>query len=120
MVNVAFVGSHNVNLGSYNGNTYNSASDVNILCGIIPGCEDVYPNKNPNMAGTHGNLFFIDPSYSALCNYNNQELCNAQSPTGGIGGFSTAEQDFYRPYPFYQHVYQLKHNFYSNYNSLQM
>jgi Carboxypeptidase regulatory-like domain len=120
MVNIAFVGSHNVNLGSYNGNTYNSASDVNIICGIIPGCEDVYPNKNPNMAGTHGNLFFIDPSYSALCNYNNQELCNAQSPTGGIGSFSTAEQDFYRPYPFYQHVYQLKHNFYSNYNSLQM
>lgn len=119
MIDIAYVGSHNVNLGSYNGSNYNSASDVNIICGIIPGCEDVYPNKNPNMAGTHGNLFFIDPSYSALCNYNFQELCNAQSPTGGIGGFSTAEQDFYRPYPFYQHVYQLKHNFYSNYNSLQ-
>jgi hypothetical protein len=27
--------------------------------------------------------------------------------------------DFFRPYPFFSHIYELKHNFYSNYNSLQ-
>ena len=120
MLDIAFVGSHNVNLGSYNGSTYNSASDVNIICGLITGCDNVFPNNNPNMAGTHNNLFFIDPSYSALCAYDYGDLCNANAPTGGIGGFSTAELDFYRPYPFYQHIYQLKHNFYSNYNSFQV
>jgi hypothetical protein len=120
MLDIAYVGSHNVNLGSYNGSNYNTASDVNLLCGIIPGCEKAFPNNNPNMTGTHSNLFFIDSSYSALCNYNFQELCDANAPTGGIGGFSTAEQDFYRPYPFYQHVYELRHNFYSNYHSLQV
>ncbi|HKF50169.1 MAG TPA: carboxypeptidase-like regulatory domain-containing protein [Terracidiphilus sp.] len=120
MLDVAYVGSHNINLGSYNGSTYNSASDVNVICGIINGCEGAFPNQNPNMAGTHNNLFNIDPSYVALCDFNNGELCNANAPTGGIGGFTTAEYDFYRPYPFYQHVYQLKHNFYSNYNSVQV
>jgi hypothetical protein len=83
-------------------------------------CASVFPNKNPNMAGTNNNLFNIDPSYSELCAFNYGELCKANAPTGGIGGFSTAEWDFYRPYPFYQHVYQLKHNFYSNYNSMQV
>ncbi|MFZ1939492.1 MAG: hypothetical protein WAU67_10380, partial [Terracidiphilus sp.] len=38
----------------------------------------------------------------------------------GIGGLGTPEYDFYRPYPFYQHIYQLNHNFYSNYNSGQI
>ena len=38
---------------------------------------------------------------------------------GGIGGLDTQEQDFFRPYPFYQRIYALRHNFYSNYNSIQ-
>ncbi len=120
MLDIAYVGSHNVNLGSYNGSTYNSASDINIICGIMSDCANTYPNKNPAMTGTNNNLFNIDPSYSTLCAFNYGELCHANAPTGGIGGFSTAETDFFRPYPFYQHVYQLKHNFYSNYNSLQV
>ncbi len=37
-----------------------------------------------------------------------------------ISSLDTQEQDFFRRYPFYQHVYQLHHNFYSNYNSLQI
>jgi hypothetical protein len=32
---------------------------------------------------------------------------------------TTPQNDFFRPYPFYQHVYSLKHTYYSNYNSLQ-
>jgi hypothetical protein len=119
MLDIAYVGSHNVNLGSYNGSTYNSASDINIICGIMMNCANAFPNKNPNMTGTKNNLYNIDPSYSSLCAFNFGELCKANAPTGGIGGFSTAELDFYRPFPFYQHVYQLKHNFYSNYHSLQ-
>ena len=39
---------------------------------------------------------------------------------GDIGGLNTAQTDFYRPYPFYSNVYQLKHNFYSTYNSGQV
>jgi Carboxypeptidase regulatory-like domain/TonB-dependent Receptor Plug Domain len=39
---------------------------------------------------------------------------------GDIGGLTTAETDYFRPYPFYSNVYQLKHDFYSSYNSLQV
>jgi hypothetical protein len=115
---VAFVGNHSVNLGSYNGSNYNNASDINIICGIETGCPT---NNNPNMANTKDNLFNIDSSYVALCAYDGGELCNlyGNPVIDGIGGLGTPEYDFYRPYPFYQHVYQLKHNFYSNYNSVQ-
>ena len=115
---VAYVGNESVNLGSYsNSNSYNEASDTNVICGIETGCPT---NNNPNMTNTSDNLYNIDPSYSALCAYENSDLCAVNAPTGGIGGFTTAEYDFYRPYPFYHHVYQLKHNFYSNYNSVQI
>ncbi|SPE24004.1 conserved exported hypothetical protein [Candidatus Sulfotelmatomonas gaucii] len=120
-LSVAFVGSRNVNLGSYsNSNSYNSASDINVICGIESGCPT---NNNPNMQGTNDNLINIDPSYSALCTFQGGTLCNANGLAGGtadLGSFDTAEQDFYRPYPFYQHIYQLKHNFYSNYTSAQV
>jgi hypothetical protein len=111
----AYVGSHNVNLGSYNGNVYNSASDVNVICGIESGCPE---NKNPSMAGLNDNLINLTGPPYAVC-INAPALCAINGVGGGIGNFDTAEQDFYRPYPFYQHIYQLKHNFYSNYNSLQ-
>ena len=116
-LSVAYVGNHSVNLGSYsNSNSYNSASDINIICGIETGCPT---NNNPNMAGANDNLFNIDPTYSAIPSvyetiYGNPNL------SGGIASFGTPEFDVYRPYPFYQHVYQLKHNFYSNYNSAQI
>lgn len=119
-VSAAYVGNHSVNLGSYsNSNSYNSGSDINIICGIESGCP---ANNNPNMAGTNDNLFNIDSSYTALCQYDNEVLCNTYgNPViDGIGGLGTPEYDFYRPYPFYQHIYQLKHNFYSNYNSAQI
>jgi Carboxypeptidase regulatory-like domain len=119
-LSIAYVGSHNVNLGSYsNSNSYNSASDINIICGIETGCP---ANNNPNMQNTKDNLINIDSTYSALCAYDGGSICNANSFSSGnsdISGFDTAEQDFYRPYPFYQHIYQLKHNAYSNYSSVQ-
>jgi hypothetical protein len=117
---IAYVGNTSVNLGSYsNSNSYNTASDLNVICGIEKGCPT---NNNPNMAGTNDNLFNIDSSYAALCQYDNGVLCNTYgNPViDSIGGLGTPEYDFYRPYPFYQHIYQLKHNFYSNYNSAQI
>jgi hypothetical protein len=114
----AFVGNKSVNLSSYNGGAtysganYNSASDINIICGIETGCPT---NNNPAMAGANDNLFFV--SYSAIPTALTQLYGNPVIDS--IGGLGTPEYDVYRPYPFYQHVYQLKHNFYSNYNSAQ-
>jgi hypothetical protein len=122
-LSAAYVGSHDINLGSYNGSTYNSASDINLICGIESGEPGCPKNQNPNMvvSSTPDNLFGIDASYSALCNYQGGALCDANGVAGQpLSSFDTAEQDFYRPYPFYQHIYQLKHNFYSNYNSAQI
>ena len=117
---LAYVGNHSIHLGSYStGNSYNSASDINIICGIETGCPT---NNNPNMQGAHDNLFFIDSSYSALCQYDAGQLCNVYgNPViDSIGGLGTPEYDFYRPYPFYRHIYQLRHNSYSHYNSAQV
>jgi hypothetical protein len=113
----AFVGNKSVNLGSYsNSNSYNSASDINVICGIETGCPT---NNNPNMQGTNDNLFNV--TFSALCQYDGGELCDVYGDgSQGIGSLGTPEYDFFRPYPFYEHIYQLKHNFYSNYNSAQV
>jgi hypothetical protein len=105
----AFVGSHNIHLGSYNGGTYNSASNLNIICGIESGCP---ANKNPE--NPTDNLFNV-----ALGDLPTS-MTDVQSPGGVIDGLSTPETDFYRPYPFYENIYQLKHTFYSNYNSAQI
>lgn len=114
-LSVAYVGNHSVNLGSYSGsNSYNSASDINIICGIETGCP---ANNNPNMAGTNDNLFNL-VDYSAIP-FNLLQLYG-NPVIGSIASFGTPEFDVYRPYPFYQHIYQLKHDFYSNYNSAQI
>jgi hypothetical protein len=105
---VAYVGSHNENLGSYNNSSYNSASDLNVICGIEKGCA-----SNPNPADPTDNLFTVNLGLLP------SSLTTTQGVSGGISSMDTPELDFYRPYPFYQHVYQLKHNFYSNYNSFQ-
>jgi hypothetical protein len=107
---VAFVGSHNVNLGSYNnGGSYNSASDVNVICGIETGCP-----SNPNPANPTNNLFTVNLGLVPT------SMTATNGVSGGISSLDTQEQDFFRPYPFFQHIYQLKHDFYSNYNSLQV
>jgi hypothetical protein len=113
-LSIAYVGNESVNLGSYSGgNSYNSASDINIICGIETGCPT---NNNPNMAGAGDNLFNV--SYANIPT--NLTSLYGNPVIDGIGGLGTPEYDFYRPYPFYQHIYQLKHNFYSNYNSAQV
>jgi len=114
MVQFAFVGSHNVNLGSYNGSSYNEASDINIICGIETGCP---ANKNPNMTTSATPDSLIRATLTTIPLY---MLSLANPESGGIGDMSTPEQDWFRPYPFYQHIYTLKHDFYSNYNSVQV
>jgi hypothetical protein len=94
LLEVAFVGGTGSNLSSYNnGSSYDEASDVNLI--------------------TAGTMFQPSPAF-----------CLCQLPTllgaGSIGGLTTRAQDYYRPFPFYQHIYSLKHNFYSNYDSLQV
>jgi hypothetical protein len=45
----------------------------------------------------------------------------ALAPGGSVlSSLSTAQQDYFRPFPFYQHIYSLKHDFYYNYNSAQV
>ena len=113
-LSVAYVGNESVNLGSYSGsNSYNSASDLNVICGIETGCP---ANNNPYMAGANDNLFNVNYSViptNLLSLYGNPVI-------GSIASFGTPEFDLYSPYPFYEHIYQLKHNFYSNYNSAQI
>lgn len=93
LLEVAYVGSNSQNLSTYNQGSYNEASDVN----LIP-------------------LGYMFQSSPAFC------LCDLPTSlgAGNISALTTAAQDYYRPFPFYQHIYALKHDFYSNYNSLQV
>jgi hypothetical protein len=91
LVEVAFVGNNGNNLSSFNSSAYNSISNLN----LIP----------------YGGLFNVE--FGLL------PATLGQAP-GTISGMNTAQQDFYRPYPFYTNIYQLKHNFYSTYNSGQV
>ncbi len=96
LLEVAYVGNTSQNLSTFNqGSSYNEASDVN----LIP-------------AG----YMFGSQSDNGFC------LCNLPTTisAGSISGLNTQGQDYFRPYPFYQHIYSLKHDFYSNYNSLQV
>jgi hypothetical protein len=115
----AFVGSHNVNLGSYNNSSYNEASDINIICGIETGCPQ---NKNPNMITQQypDSLLGVNLGTQPYDNADWLNMLDVQGVSGGIGSMDTPELDFFRPYPFYNHVYALRHDFYSNYNSVQV
>jgi hypothetical protein len=97
LVEVAYVGSNTQNQSSFNQSSsgYNEASDIN----VIPA----------------GFMFQQSPAFSLSA------LPATLSASGGnsISDLTSAGQDFYRPFPFYQHVYTLAHDFYSNYNSLQ-
>ena len=87
---IATVGDTAYVIGGYNG-----ASDLNVI---------------PLGA------FFL-PSFSI----SNLPASIIEPNTGGdLSTLTTAEQDFYRTYPFYQHIYSLRHDYYSNYNSLQV
>ncbi len=95
LVEVAYVGTTMQHLSSFNqGSSYNEASDQN----LIP-------------AG----YMFGNQSTNGFC------LCNLPGSLSAvsIGALTTAAQDYFRPYPFYQHIYMLNHNFYGSYNGLQ-
>ena len=113
LLEVAFVGSESRNLPTYNAggltegsapgvtnagvNGYNGASDLN----VIP-------------LGTFFGSTFATGEMPASLSIG----CNSATPT--LGGLCTPETDFFRKYPFYQHIYSLGHDFYANYNSLQV
>ena len=91
LMEIAYVGNTSKDLSSYNSQAgaYNGSSDLN----LIP-------------AG----YFFNNPA---------GQIANLPTTANSIGSLSTNQTDFFRPYSFYNHVYALKHNYYSNYNSLQ-
>jgi hypothetical protein len=95
LLEVAYVGSNSQNLSTFSssGGNYNEASDLN----VIP----------------QGYMFQNDPAF-CLCDLPTSLAADS------ISSLTTASQDYYRPFPFYQHIFALKHNFYSNYNSLQV
>ncbi len=97
ILEVAYVGGEGRNLSTYN-NGYNSASNINLipLGGLFGG-----PNTDP--------LNSLPPTLTA-----------SQGGTPTLGGLTTAEQDFFRPYPFYSNIYQLQHTYYSSNNSGQV
>jgi hypothetical protein len=92
LMEIAYVGSNNQNLSSLTNTSYNSASDIN----LIP----------------QGALF------NAKLVNDDTGVCGQPSDLSNFP--CTAAVDFFRPHPFYDHIYQLKHNFYSNYNSMQL
>jgi len=98
LLEVAYVGSKNENLPSFNASStqYNESSDLNVL---------------PIGA-------YFQPTFSVA----DMPASVITEPNTGnfLGNLDTAEQDFFRTYPFYQHVYALKHDYYANYNSLQV
>jgi Carboxypeptidase regulatory-like domain/TonB-dependent Receptor Plug Domain len=102
LVEVAYVGNNSQHLSTYNNQAsgYNGVSDLN----LIP--AGFFLN-NATGAGFLGRLG-ADPA----------------APAGGtpdsLASMSTPQTDYFRTYPFYQHIYALQHNYYANYNSLQV
>ncbi|MGP8250481.1 MAG: carboxypeptidase regulatory-like domain-containing protein [Terracidiphilus sp.] len=97
LLEFAYVGSKSQNLPTFNSQAsgYNEASDLNVL--------------------PIGSYF-----QSTFSTANLPASIIAPNTGNFLGNLSTAEEDFYRTYPFYQHIYTLKHDFYANYNSLQV
>jgi hypothetical protein len=113
LLEIAYVGSQSRYLPSYNAggittgsapgvtnsgvNGYNGASDLNVIpLGTFFG-STYSPGEIP-----------ADVS------------AGSTSTSASLGGLSTRQTDFFRTYPFYQHLYSLNHTFYANYNSLQV
>ena len=95
LLEIAYVGSNNKNLSTYNNGSYNGASNLNLI---------------PAGALFSANLGSLPAS-----------MLSSQPGTGSdLSNLTTPETDFFRPYPFYANVYALQHDYYSNYNSLQV
>ena len=113
LLEFAFVGSESRNLPTYNSgglttgsapgvtnagvNGYNGASDLN----VIP------------LGTFFGSTFSTGEMPGNIS-------AGSSSGTATLGGLDTQQTDFFRKYPFYQHIYSLSHDFYANYNSLQV
>jgi hypothetical protein len=97
LLEFAYVGSKNQNLPSFNASStaYSESSDINVL---------------PLGA-------FFSSTFSTA---NLPASIIAPNTGNFLGNLDTAEQDFYRTYPFFQHIYALKHDYYANYNSVQV
>ena len=96
LLEVAYVGSNSQNLSTFSQTgSYNEASDVN----LIPAGYEF---------GSQSTNGFSLSSLPGIIS------------AGSISALSTAGQDYFRPYPFYNHIYALQHDFYGNYNSLQV
>jgi hypothetical protein len=98
LLEFAYVGNESRNLPTYNtqASGYNGASDLN----VIP-LGQLFTTFDPSI---------IPPSASA----------GSTSTSVALGGMNTSQTDVFRNYPFYQHIYTLRHDYYSNYNSLQV
>jgi len=113
LVEFAYVGGEFRNLPTYNSgglttgsapgvtnagvNGYNGASDLNVIpLGTFFGPTYSPAEMPPNLSG------------------------GTTSQSASLGGLDTQQTDFFRKYPFYQHLYALSHKFYGNYNSLQV
>jgi hypothetical protein len=92
LLEVSYVANDGHHLSSFNNGNYNSISNLN----LIP----------------EGTLFAANFGLLPGTLGNNSGLT--------IGGMNTAQQDFFRTYPFYSNIYQLRHDFYSTYNSGQL
>jgi hypothetical protein len=99
LLEVAYVASNGDNLSTFNNGSYNSASNINLLA---QGALFADTSNGRTLLSTLPSSFKTDGSGSDLSN------------------MSTRDWDFFRPYNFYQNIYQLKHNFYSTYNSGQV
>jgi hypothetical protein len=97
LLEVAYVGNKSVNLPTYNtqASGYNGASDLN----VVP------------LGGFFQNSFAIADLPATL---------RPSGTCGDLSSLTTQCIDFFRTYPFYQHVYTLRHDYYSNYNGLQV
>ncbi|HTV82995.1 MAG TPA: carboxypeptidase regulatory-like domain-containing protein [Acidobacteriaceae bacterium] len=106
LLEVAYVGEQGRNLPSYNVNAsgYNGNSDINLIpAGYLFGPV------------TCGGVVETEPTSCLPLS-----LKTSSNPADSIGGLDTQQTDFFRPYPFYEHVYSLKHDYYSNYNAMQV
>jgi hypothetical protein len=90
LLEVSYVGSNNKNLSS--GATENS--DLNLL--------------------PMGSLFSNDATFLSTI------PTDAGGAAASVGALTTEQEDYFRKYPYYTHIYVINHNFYSNYNSLQL
>jgi len=113
LLEVAFVGSESKNLPTYNSGGLTEGSAPGVTNAGVAGYNGA-SDLNVIPLGTFFGPTFATGEMPASLSIG----CNSATPT--LGGLCTPETDFFRKYPFYQHIYSLGHDFYANYNSLQV